>query len=98
VLTLHGLPQKRRETGVSADVLTNTVAQSADGIARCRSGAVVPPLDRRGSKLNGLARDRVTPALPGEVLERASQLATLPRRRGQERSYDGEAKARPGIV
>ena len=98
MLALHGLPQKRRETGLSADVLTNAVAQSADGIARCRAGPVVPPLDRRGGKLNGLARDRVTPALPGEVLEGASQLATLTRRRSQQRSHDGKAKTRPGIV
>ena len=80
VLALHGLPQKRRETGLCADVLTNAVTQSADGIARCRKGAVVPPLDRRDGKVNRLARDRVTPALPSEILEGASQLAALARR------------------
>ena len=77
---LHGLPQQRRETGLAADVPTHAVAQSGDRISRGRAGPVIPTLDGGGGKANGLARQRVRPAAPGELLERAAQLAALARR------------------
>ena len=98
VLALQGLAQQRRETGLAADVATHAVAQSSDGIERGGAGAVVPTLDRRDGKPNGLTRQRVRPAALGEVLERTSQLPALARRRGQQRADDGEAQARPGLV
>src|SRR3989304_1659295 len=38
VLALDGLAQERREAGLGADVVANSVAQSANGIARGRAG------------------------------------------------------------
>jgi len=72
VLTLHDLPKKRRETGLRTNVLTDAVAQGADGIPRRRTGPVVPPLDTRDGEVNRLACNRMTPGLSSEVLEGAS--------------------------
>ena len=82
---------------LSARVAPPLATQGPDRIGLGGAGRVVPPFDGGEAEPGGLARDRMEPALAGQLLDLCAQFPRG-RRRGQQRSDHREPQVGPAFV
>ncbi|OQC22706.1 MAG: hypothetical protein BWX70_03065 [Verrucomicrobia bacterium ADurb.Bin070] len=78
-------------------VLADLPLERADGVLVAGAGLVEPVLDGRFAEADGVAGDGVRPTGLGQALDFLRELA-MRRRRAEQPSDDGEAKARPCLA